>query len=156
MNVESTHTNQVSEDSSSHDPSIYLCGNSLGVQPRLVATRIQQYLTTWSTQGVFAHFKTLAEAPFEPLLHFDSDASKRMAPVVGARPAEVAIMQTLTANLHLLMSAFYRPDPKGRYKIIIEGKAFPSDHVRSSPLRTHASLSDWRSLQWNLRYDIIT
>jgi len=52
-----------------------------------------------------------------------------MAPLVGAEETEVAVMQTLTANLHLLMSAFYRPDPNGRHKIILESKAFPSDHV---------------------------
>jgi kynureninase len=52
-----------------------------------------------------------------------------MAPVVGADESEVAVMQTLTANLHLLMSAFYRPDINGRHKIILESKAFPSDHV---------------------------
>lgn len=52
-----------------------------------------------------------------------------MAPIVGAEETEVAVMQTLTANLHFLMSAFYRPDPNGRHKIILESKAFPSDHV---------------------------
>lgn len=56
-----------------------------------------------------------------------------MAPIVGAHPAEVAIMETLTANLHLLMSAFYRPDINGRHKIILESKAFPSDHVSPFP-----------------------
>lgn len=53
-----------------------------------------------------------------------------MAPVVGARQSEVAVMGSLTANIHLLMGSFYRPD-QTRYKIIMEGKAFPSDHVGS-------------------------
>jgi kynureninase len=52
-----------------------------------------------------------------------------MAPIVGAEESEIAVMQTLTVNLHLLMSAFYKPDINGRHKIILESKAFPSDHV---------------------------
>lgn len=51
-----------------------------------------------------------------------------MAPIVGASQSEVAVMGTLTANLHLLMASFYRPT-KEKFKIILEGKAFPSDHV---------------------------
>jgi kynureninase len=51
-----------------------------------------------------------------------------MADLIGAKPSEVAIMQTLTANLHLMMASFYQPT-KERWKIILEGKAFPSDHV---------------------------
>ena len=53
-----------------------------------------------------------------------------MAPIVGANHKEVAVMETLTANLHFLMASFYQPT-KVRYKVIIEGKAFPSDHVPS-------------------------
>lgn len=52
-----------------------------------------------------------------------------MAPLVGADESEVTVQQTLTANLHLLMNAFYHPDINGRHKIILEARAFPSDHV---------------------------
>jgi kynureninase len=99
------------------------------VQPRLVSTRIQQYLTTWSTQGVFGHFKPLAGSPLPTWLDADNKAAESIAPIVGARTSEVAVMETLTANLHLLMGAFYNPDINGRHKIILESKAFPSDHV---------------------------
>jgi kynureninase len=58
----------------------------------------------------------------------DDAAAEKMAPLVGALKSEVAVMETLTANLHLLMSSFYQPT-KEKHKIIMEGKAFPSDRV---------------------------
>ena len=90
---------------------------------------MQQYFSTWATQGVFGHFKPLAESPLPTWLVADTRASEAIAPIVGARAEEVAVMETLTANLHFLMAAFYKPDIKGRHKIIIEKGAFPSDHV---------------------------
>lgn len=120
---------KVAENGTSDDPCVYLCGNSLGLQPRRTSERIQQYLSTWATQGVFGHFKPLSDSPLPPWLHVDDEATKRMAPIVGAQQSEVAVMQTLTANLHFLMAAFYHPDPQGRHKILLESKAFPSDHV---------------------------
>lgn len=62
-----------------------------------------------------------------------------MAPIVGALESEVAVMGTLTANLHFLMASFYRPT-KEKYKIILEGKAFPSDHVCNIPEGAHHCL----------------
>jgi kynureninase len=70
----------------------------------------------------------------------DSTASDMMFPIVGAEPTEVAVMNTLTANLHFLMSAFYKPDINKRHKIIIESKAFPSDHVSLLPAQVLLNL----------------
>lgn len=128
-------TNTLGEESPSQDsrnggtPCTYLCGNSLGLQPRRTATRIRQYLDTWGTQGVQGHFKPMDNSPLPTWLNVDARAASLMAPIVGARESEVAVMQTLTANLHFLMCAFYRPDRNGRHKVILESKAFPSDHV---------------------------
>ncbi|KAJ3950929.1 Kynureninase (L-kynurenine hydrolase) [Colletotrichum tropicale] len=118
----------------------YLCGNSLGLQPKRTSERIQQYLATWATQGVQGHFKPLDDSRLPTWLDVDAKASKMMAPIVGADASEVAVMQTLTANLHLLMSAFYKPQKDGRHKIILESKAFPSDHrqfVVETQIRHH-------------------
>lgn len=129
------------EDSLTSDeatPCTYLCGNSLGLQPKRTATRIKQYLETWATQGVQGHFKPLEDSSLPTWLDVDDKAAQLMAPIVGADKSEVAVMQTLTANLHLLMTAFYRPDPNGRHKIILESKAFPSDHFAVlSQIRHH-------------------
>lgn len=134
------------ENASSEEESIYLCGNSLGLQPKQTAKLISDYLTSWSTKAVTGHFIGHEDAPhIPPYLHVDDFAAELMAPIVGAKKEEVACMGTLTANLHLMMSSFYKPEPKGsdgqlqgRYKIILEGKAFPSDHFAiESQIRSH-------------------
>ncbi|KAK3060080.1 hypothetical protein LTS18_009398, partial [Coniosporium uncinatum] len=111
------------------EPCTYLCGNSLGLQPKRTLQYVSRYLETWATQGVFGHFKRMEDALTPPWLDLVNDEAtkKQMGDIVGALPEEVAIMQTLTANIHLLMASFYRPT-KDKYKILIEGKAFPSDH----------------------------
>ncbi|KEF59795.1 kynureninase [Exophiala aquamarina CBS 119918] len=116
-------------------PATYLCGNSLGLQPKRTANLINVFLTQWRTKAVTGHFVEHSDSPLRPFLDVDDHAARLMAPVVGALEAEVAVMGSLTANLHILMSSFYRPSKKGegRYKILLEGKAFPSDHVETPP-----------------------
>ncbi|KAK4137238.1 kynureninase [Trichocladium antarcticum] len=136
----------VSSDDDAAKKCVYLCGNSLGLQPKRTRTRINQYLATWATQGVQGHFKPLDESPLPTWLDVDSRAAQLMAPIVGAAESEVAVMQTLTANLHLLMAAFYRPDINGRHKIILESKAFPSDHFAVETQLRHHNLSPATSM----------
>ncbi|RAR16228.1 kynureninase [Stemphylium lycopersici] len=120
------------------DESIYFCGNSLGLQPRRTKEYVNRYLDTWASKGVFGHF-TDYEGGLPPWLHIDDAIKGQTAKIVGALPTEVALMETLTANLHLLMASFYRPT-KDRYKIIIEGKAFPSDHYATLSQIAHHNL----------------
>ncbi|KAI9673410.1 MAG: Kynureninase (L-kynurenine hydrolase) [Caeruleum heppii] len=114
------------------DSCIYLCGNSLGLQPRRTAPLINAHLRTWAAKGVYGHFEDLEDTGLPPFVHTDEVVANEMAKVVGAKKEEVAVMETLTANIHLLMASFYKPEGQ-RTKIIMEGKAFPSDHVRPNP-----------------------
>ena len=60
-----------------------------------------------------------------------------LAKVVGAQPTEVVAMNSLTANLHLMMVSFYRPTAE-RPAILMEAGAFPSDrHALESQVRFH-------------------
>lgn len=88
---------------------------------------MQSQLSLWATKGVYGHFKEVSDSLIPPWLHVDDAVTASMSRIIGALPEEVAVMETLTANLHLLMASFYRPSQK-RYKIIMESKAFPSDH----------------------------
>lgn len=89
---------------------------------------VAAHLEAWATKGVLGHFKNHEDSELPAFVHIDEIAAQRTAPIVGASASEVAIMETLTANLHLMMASFYRPTAT-KYKIILEGKAFPSDHV---------------------------
>ncbi|KAH9871878.1 Kynureninase 1, partial [Plenodomus biglobosus] len=120
------------------EESIYFCGNSLGLQPRRTKEYVNRYLDTWASKGVFGHF-TEYEGGLPPWLHIDDAVKEQTAKIVGALPSEVVVMETLTANLHLLMASFYKPT-KDRWKVIIEGKAFPSDHYAALSQLAHHNL----------------
>ncbi|XP_062852972.1 kynureninase [Trichomycterus rosablanca] len=101
---------------------IYFVGNSLGLQPKNVKKYLDEELEKWAKTGAHGHLMGL-----RPWAWAENNLEDVMAKVVGAKPEEVALMNGLTVNLHLLMLAFYKPTAK-RHKIILEDKAFPSDH----------------------------
>ncbi len=100
---------------------IYLCGHSLGLQPKTAAAYIEQELKDWADLGVEGHFH--AKNPWMP---YHRLLTEQTAELVGANPLEVVVMNSLTVNLHLMMVSFYRPT-RERHKIVVERGAFPSD-----------------------------
>lgn len=100
---------------------VYFCGNSLGLQPKAAKAALDTELESWAELGVEGHF----EGP-NPWYSYHERFSAPLASVVGAKPHEIAAMNGLTVNLHLMMVSFYRPTPK-RFQIVIEKGAFPSD-----------------------------
>ncbi len=122
---------------------VYLCGNSLGLQPKLARQYVQDELTNWADYAVDGHFHS-----DRPWLSYHRRATKGFAELTGAKPSEVVAMNTLTVNLHLLMASFYRPTSE-RYKILIESKAFPSDrYAVASQLRMHGYDPDEGIVEW--------
>jgi kynureninase len=111
---------------------IYLCGHSLGLQPKTAATYVKQELKEWAELGVEGHFH--AKNPWMP---YHRLLTEQTAELVGAKPLEVVAMNSLTVNLHLMMVSFYRPT-KERHKIVVERGAFPSDqYAVQSQIRFH-------------------
>jgi kynureninase len=111
---------------------VYLCGHSLGLQPKTAADNIEQELKDWAQLGVEGHFQaTNPWMPYHRLL------TEQTAGLVGAKLREVVVMNSLTVNLHLMMVSFYRPT-RERYKIVVERGAFPSDqYAVQSQIRFH-------------------
>lgn len=111
---------------------IYLCGNSLGLQPKSASKYLQDQLDSWQKHGVEGWFEGN-----DPWLSYHHKLTGTLSGIVGAKQAEVTVMNSLTVNLHLLMVSFYKPNNK-RYKIIMEAGAFPSDqYAVESQVRFH-------------------
>lgn len=128
-----------------HTP-VYLCGNSLGLQPRLAVEYVHDELDNWQNYAVDGHFHSA-----RPWVRYHRLATDGFAALSGAKPSEVIAMNTLTVNLHLLMASFYRPTPRRR-KIVIEAGAFPSDqYAAASQLRLHGFDAGSDLLLWQPR-----
>ena len=100
---------------------IYLCGHSLGLQPKTARNYIEAELDAWSELGVGGHITGK-----NPWLDYHSLLTDHMSKIVGAKKSETVVMNSLTTNLHLLMISFFKPT-KDKYKIIIDTPSFPSD-----------------------------
>ena len=100
---------------------LYLCGNSLGLQPRRVQDDVLAFLGEWQRLGVLGYHD-----PGADWLNLHERLAPTAATLAGAGTAEVVVMNSLTINLHLLMASFYRPT-RERHVILIERGAFPSD-----------------------------
>ena len=125
---------------------LYFTGNSLGLQPKSTKLAIDQELNDWAKLGVEGHFE--AKNPWMPYHEFLTES---MAKIVGAKPIEVVVMNTLTTNLHLLMVSFYNPTPK-RCKILIESDAFPSDrYAVQTQLEFHGFDANECLVEWHPR-----
>jgi kynureninase len=111
---------------------IYLCGNSLGLQPRATRQALIDELDDWRDLAVEAHFRGR-----HPWMPYHNEVREHLAELVGAQPAEVVAMNSLTVNLHLMMASFYRP-ARERHAILIEKSPFPSDrYAVESQIRFH-------------------
>jgi kynureninase len=125
---------------------LYFTGNSLGLQPKTTQSYLQQELDDWANFGVEGHFEAKS-----PWLHYHEFLTESMAKIMGAKPIEVVIMNTLTTNLHLLMVSFYQPT-KTKYKIVIESDAFPSDkYAVESQLKFHGYDAEDGLILWKPR-----
>ncbi|KAB0392810.1 hypothetical protein E2I00_008641, partial [Balaenoptera physalus] len=114
------------------EDAIYFLGDSLGLQPKTVKTYLEEELDKWAKMGAYGH-----DVGKRPWIIGDETILGLMTDIVGANEKEIALMNGLTVNLYLLLLSFFKPTPK-RYKILLEAKAFPSDHYAiESQLQLH-------------------
>ncbi|MBL7999894.1 MAG: aminotransferase class V-fold PLP-dependent enzyme, partial [Candidatus Kapabacteria bacterium] len=111
---------------------VYFTGNSLGLLPHAARTAVEQEFNDWQTYGVEGHF--LAASPW---YSYHKQFAPALASLTGALPSEVVAMNSLTVNVHLMMSSFYQPT-KERNIILLLGQEFPSDrYAAQSQVQAH-------------------
>ena len=114
---------------SDYKKTIYLCGNSLGLQPKSVHSHLKNELLLWKNRAVLGQHESWE--------NFHEDLAVPTSKLIGSKPSEVVIMNALTVNLHLLLVSFYKPIGN-RCKILIEKGAFPSDqYAVESQIKFH-------------------
>jgi kynureninase len=102
-------------------PLVYLCGHSLGAMPKAARALVGEEMDDWASLAVEGHVRSR-----RPWFPYHEQFRETGARLVGARPGEVVMMNSLTVNLHLMFASFYRPTAE-RHAILIEEAAFPSD-----------------------------
>ncbi|HWZ14358.1 MAG TPA: kynureninase [Mucilaginibacter sp.] len=111
---------------------IYFCGNSLGLQPVSAQSYINEQFAAWKNLAIEGFFKG-----DDPWLGYHKKLTRTLSGILGTKENEITVMNSLTVNLHLLMVSFYKPTKK-RFKILMEGGAFPSDqYAMESQARFH-------------------
>lgn len=118
---------------------VYFTGNSLGLMPRNAPDYVVREMRDWERLAVGGHTDAT-----HPWLSYHEFLTDNMAAIIGAKPIETVVMNSLTVNLHLLMASFYRPT-RDRFKIVIEKGAFPSDQyaIKSQIAFHKGSTTDW-------------
>lgn len=107
---------------SSGNPRIYFCNNSLGLPASKGFEMLNERMQQWSQYGAEGWF----HADSNWYGSVEGPLRSNLAVLLGASANEVAVMNSLTVNLHLMMASFYRPTKK-RFKIVIDAPTFPSD-----------------------------
>lgn len=111
----------IPKDSYGHTK-VYLCGNSLGLQPKSVQNYLQHELDGWSNFAVGAHFRNEHN-----WYNYHTLLKQALTKLLGCELSEVTLMNTLSVNLHLMLTSFYQKNPS-KNKILMLDTAFPSDH----------------------------
>ncbi|HVW69034.1 MAG TPA: kynureninase [Steroidobacteraceae bacterium] len=113
-------------------PALFLCGHSLGLMPLKARDIVTEELDDWARLAVLGH-----EHARRPWIPYHENLTAGLVHLAGAKPTEVVAMNSLTVNLHFMLSSFFRPDGR-RTKILIETGAFSSDrHAVTSQLAWH-------------------
>ena len=100
---------------------IYMDGNSLGLQPKEAEKSINRVIKEWKEYAIKGWM-----SGDKPWFYLPEEIGKKCARIVGADENEVILTGSTTVNIHSMISTFYTPQGR-RTKIIADELNFPSD-----------------------------
>lgn len=100
---------------------IYMDGNSLGLMSNRAERKLIELADSWKVYGIEGW--TEGNHPWFSLAE---NLSARIAPFVGAKPQEVMVTGSITANIHQMLSTVFQPTEE-RFAIVVDELNFPSD-----------------------------
>ncbi|HEX7647730.1 MAG TPA: aminotransferase class V-fold PLP-dependent enzyme, partial [Noviherbaspirillum sp.] len=110
---------------------IYLVGNSLGAMPKAAKARAAEVVGEEWADGLVGSWNTAG------WFDLPSRLGDRLAPLIGAGPAEVVVTDSTSVNLFkLLAAALHRQENTGRKVIVTERSNFPTDVYIAQGLTT--------------------
>lgn len=110
----------------------YLDGNSLGLLSKRAEKSLLNSLEDWKEHGIDGW-----TSGNQPWFYFAEKLGSLTAPLIGAKPEEVIVTGSTTANLHQLAATFYKPE-ETKTKILADELNFPSDiYALKSQLQLH-------------------
>ncbi|KAG7909364.1 hypothetical protein KL906_002858 [Ogataea polymorpha] len=124
---------------------VYLCANSIGLQPRSLKKALDVELGIWATKGSLGHSTHYIRNGWVSL---DEEVSHYLAPIVGASDyRSVAAMNSLTTNIHMMLSSFYQPT-ENRFVVLMEESPFPSDYFAIKSFITSKGLNPENTIKF--------
>lgn len=100
---------------------IYMDGNSLGLSSKDAEYSLIKAFNTWKTEGI-----KIWGTEDGYYFNFSRILAEKVKSLINADADEIAILGSITTNLHQALTTFYRPSSK-RYKIIVDELNFPTD-----------------------------
>ena len=100
---------------------IYLDGNSLGVLPKATLARLREVAEVEWGEGLIRSWNTAG------WITLSQRIAGKIAPLIGAAPAEVVVADSTSINLHKILHAAVAARSRNRVRILSERTNFPTD-----------------------------
>lgn len=100
---------------------IYMDGNSLGLSSIDAKEALDEAFEVWKNEGI-----QIWGTENGKYFKYSRTIAKQITALINADVEEIAVMGSITTNIHQALATFYRPDAS-RYKIIVDELNFPTD-----------------------------